>query len=70
MGQSCAPVPHAGSLILIHSWAGQIPVLERFPRAPRPNALIVFWSSRIMVELGLLMILPSRTLRAWRRWLT
>ena len=58
-------IPHAGSLILTHSWAGQIPGLKDFPREQRPNALIVFWSFRVMVALGLLMIL----LGAWSLWL-
>ena len=54
-------VPHMGSLILTHTWAGQIPGLKEFPREERPNSLIVFWSFRLMVGLGLLMI----ALGAW-----
>jgi cytochrome d ubiquinol oxidase subunit I len=54
-------VPHLGSLILTHTWAGQIPGLKEFAREDRPNSLIVFWSFRLMVGLGLLMI----ALGAW-----
>lgn len=50
-------VPNLGSLILTHSWEGSIPGLKDFPADERPNATIVFWSFRIMVGLGLLMIL-------------
>ncbi len=50
-------VPRAGSLLLTHSWDGQIPALKDFPRADRPNSTIVFWTFRVMVGLGTLMIL-------------
>ncbi|MDN4051959.1 cytochrome ubiquinol oxidase subunit I [Massilia sp. YIM B02763] len=50
-------VPRLGSIILTHSWDGQIKGLKEFPRDERPNSLIVFWSFRVMVGLGLLMIL-------------
>ncbi|QNA89493.1 cytochrome ubiquinol oxidase subunit I [Massilia sp. Dwa41.01b] len=49
-------VPHLGSVILTHSWAGQFPGLKEFRKEDRPNSLIVFWSFRTMVGLGLLMI--------------
>lgn len=58
-------IPHLGSVILTHSWTGQIPGLKEFPREDRPNSLIVFWSFRLMVGLGLLMI----ALGAWGLWL-
>ena len=50
-------VPKLGSLILTHEWDGQVKGLKAWPRADRPNALILFWSFRIMVGLGLLMAL-------------
>jgi cytochrome d ubiquinol oxidase subunit I len=50
-------VPRAGSLLLTHSWDGQIPALKDFKREDRPNATIVFWTFRVMVGLGGLMIL-------------
>jgi cytochrome bd ubiquinol oxidase subunit I len=50
-------VPRAGSLLLTHSWDGQIPALKDFRPEDRPNATIVFWTFRVMVGLGGLMIL-------------
>jgi cytochrome bd ubiquinol oxidase subunit I len=49
-------IPRLGSLILTHSWNGQIKGLKEFPPQDRPNAAIIFWSFRIMVGLGLAMI--------------
>ena len=49
-------VPRLGSLILTHSLDGTIPALKDFPREDRPNSTIVFWTFRLMVGLGLLMI--------------
>lgn len=57
-------VPYLGSLILTHELKGQVPALKDFPPEDRPNATIVFWSFRIMVGLGLLML----TLGAWGAW--
>ncbi|CAG4926733.1 cytochrome ubiquinol oxidase subunit I [Paraburkholderia saeva] len=56
-------IPHLGSLILTHSWDGEIRGLKSFPREDRPNSTVVFWSFRVMVGLGVLMILMS--LVAW-----
>jgi len=58
-------IPHLGSLILTHSWDGQIPGLKQFAPENRPNSLIVFWSFRLMVGLGLSMI----ALGAWSLFL-
>ena len=60
-------VPHLGSLILTHSWNGQIPGLKEFAPRDRPNSTIVFWTFRIMVGLGMLMILLGLW-AAWARW--
>jgi cytochrome bd ubiquinol oxidase subunit I len=54
-------VPRAGSLILTHDWNGTVKGLKAWPPQQRPNASIVFWSFRIMVGVGLLMLL----LGAW-----
>ncbi len=59
-------IPHLGSLILTHTWDGQFKGLKEFPREDRPNSTIVFWTFRIMVGLGMLMIalgLSSAVLR-------
>ncbi len=49
-------VPYLGSLILTHSLDQPVPALKDFPSADRPNATVVFWSFRVMVLMGLLMI--------------
>jgi cytochrome d ubiquinol oxidase subunit I len=60
-------IPHLGSLILTHSWDGQFPGLKEFPPQDRPNSTIVFWTFRVMVGLGMLMILLGLW-SAWARW--
>ncbi|QBR03902.1 cytochrome ubiquinol oxidase subunit I [Paraburkholderia pallida] len=52
-------VPHLGSLILTHTWDGQIRGLKSFPKDERPNSPLVFWSFRLMVGMGVLMILTA-----------
>jgi cytochrome d ubiquinol oxidase subunit I len=49
-------IPRAGSLLLTHSWDGQILALKDFAPADRPNSTVVFWTFRVMVGLGFLMI--------------
>jgi cytochrome d ubiquinol oxidase subunit I len=60
-------VPRIGSLILTHSLDGTYPGLKEFPKEDRPNSLILFWSFRVMVGLGLLMILLG-LVSVWLRW--
>lgn len=50
-------IPHLGSLILTHSWDGQIRGLKSFAKEDRPNSTVVFWSFRIMAGLGMAMVL-------------
>ncbi|MFP3920868.1 MAG: cytochrome ubiquinol oxidase subunit I [Dichotomicrobium sp.] len=50
-------IPYLGSLILTHSWEGTVQGLEAWPRDEWPPVDIVFWSFRIMVGIGTLMIL-------------
>lgn len=50
-------IPNGASLIITHSTDGEIQGLKDFPPEDRPPVGIVFWSFRIMVGLGLLMIL-------------
>lgn len=49
-------IPALGSLILTHSLDQQVPALKDFPKDERPNSTIVFWSFRLMVGMGVLMI--------------
>ncbi|MBC7456130.1 MAG: cytochrome ubiquinol oxidase subunit I [Massilia sp.] len=58
-------MPRLGSLILTHSWDGQIKGLKEFSKQDRPNAAIIFWSFRIMVGLGMAMI----GLGLWGLWM-
>ncbi|WP_368563841.1 cytochrome ubiquinol oxidase subunit I [Pseudoxanthomonas sp. UTMC 1351] len=61
-------IPALGSLILTHSRDGQIAGLKEFPKEDRPNSAIVFWTFRVMVGLGVLMILLGlfAALQRWR----
>ncbi|NHB60243.1 cytochrome ubiquinol oxidase subunit I [Photorhabdus sp. RW14-46] len=58
-------IPYLASLILTHSIDKQVPALKEFPPEDRPNALMVFWSFRVMVGLGMLMIVAG----FWGLWL-
>ncbi|MBD8362390.1 cytochrome ubiquinol oxidase subunit I [Klebsiella pneumoniae] len=49
-------IPALGSLILTHSLHKQVPALKDFPKEDRPYSPAVFWSFRIMVGMGVLMI--------------
>ena len=49
-------IPYLGSLILTHSLDGAVPGLKEWPADQRPYAPIVFWSFRIMVGMGVLML--------------
>jgi cytochrome d ubiquinol oxidase subunit I len=49
-------VPVLGSLILTHSLDGTIPGLKEWPPQDRPHVATVFWSFRVMVGCGLLML--------------
>ena len=60
-------VPNLGSLILTRSWDGQFPGLKEFAPEDRPNSTVVFWSFRLMVGLGVLMLVLG-VWGAWLRW--
>lgn len=62
-------IPKLGSLILTHTWEGEVQGLDQFDRADWPPVPIVFWSFRIMVGIGLLMALTGAIslLLRWRR---
>lgn len=47
-------VPNGLSLLITHSMDGKIQGLKDFPPQDRPNALIVYWTFRIMVGIGFL----------------
>jgi cytochrome d ubiquinol oxidase subunit I len=52
-------IPYLGSLILTHSLDKQVPALKEFAKEDRPNSTVVFWTFRVMVGLGMLMILTG-----------
>ncbi|MEM9027246.1 MAG: cytochrome ubiquinol oxidase subunit I [Pseudomonadota bacterium] len=58
-------IPKLGSYILTHDWDGEVKGLKAWPKEDRPNAAIVFWSFRIMVGIGFLMV----ALGLWSLWL-
>ncbi len=60
-------VPHLGSVILTHTWDGQFKGLKDFAPQDRPNSTVIFWSFRIMVGLGFMMI-GLGLWAAWARW--
>lgn len=60
-------IPNLSSLILTHEWQGQYPGLKEFAREDRPNATIVFWTFRVMVGLGMLMLVLALW-SAWSHW--
>nr|WP_086937972.1 cytochrome ubiquinol oxidase subunit I [Thaumasiovibrio occultus] len=49
-------IPHLGSLILTHTWDGEVKGLDAFPPDDHPPVMIVFWSFRIMVGVGFCML--------------
>lgn len=49
-------IPGLASLLLTHDWQGELQGLQSVPKADRPNVPLVFFSFRLMVGLGLLMI--------------
>lgn len=57
-------IPYAASLILTHSLHGEIDYLKKFPKENRPPVAWVFWTFRVMVALGFLMVIQG----AWGMW--
>lgn len=57
-------IPRLGSIILTHSLDKQFPGLKSYAPSDRPNATVVFWTFRVMVGLGFLMI----TMGFWSLW--
>ena len=52
-------IPGFSSLILTHSFEGSVPGLKQFPVDQRPNPEILFWTFRIMVALGVIMLVVA-----------
>ncbi len=60
-------IPKLSSLILHHSLDAPVEGLKTIPKDERPPVGIVFWSFRVMVSLGLLM-LTLGIVSLWARW--
>jgi cytochrome bd ubiquinol oxidase subunit I len=60
-------VPYLGSLILRHDLSSPIPALSEFPRDEWPNSTLIFWTFRVMVAIGFLM-LGVGLWSLWLRW--
>jgi cytochrome bd ubiquinol oxidase subunit I len=56
MNYAAISIPLLGSLILTHSFDGEVPGLKQWPANQRPPVAIPFFSFRIMVGLGLIML--------------
>jgi cytochrome d ubiquinol oxidase subunit I len=52
-------IPKLSSLILTHDLNGKVVGLKAWPKEDRPPVWVVFWSFRVMVGLGVLMILTG-----------
>ena len=52
-------IPKLSSMILTHDLNGEVKGLKKWPKDERPPVAWVFWSFRIMVGIGLLMILTG-----------
>lgn len=69
-------IPHGAALINTHQWDGKLQGLSSVPKADQPFVPIVFFSFRIMVAIGLLMVLIGLIGTYWmvrgklfkRRW--
>ncbi|MBK1734217.1 cytochrome ubiquinol oxidase subunit I [Halorhodospira abdelmalekii] len=60
-------IPNAASFILTHDWHGEVPGLTEVPAAERPPVGPVFWSFRVMLAIGFVMIAVALW-GAWLRW--
>jgi cytochrome bd ubiquinol oxidase subunit I len=60
-------VPHLGSLILTHSWNGEVKGLNEVPASDRPYVPIVFFAFRAMVGIGSILLIVA-IFGAYLRW--
>ena len=50
-------IPYGLSLLVTHSFEGRVLGLKEFPKKDRPNVFILFWSFRLMVAIGFILLL-------------
>ena len=60
-------IPNAASLVLTHQWDGEVPGLTSVSADERPPVGIVFWSFRVMLAIGFVMLAVA-VWSAWLRW--
>ncbi len=60
-------IPNLASLILTHQWDGEVKGLTAWPEDERPPVAPVFWSFRVMVAIGVLMLAVG-AISLWLRW--
>ncbi len=53
---SVLEIPKLASLLLTHDLKGEVKGLKTWPKEDRPPVAIIFWSFRVMVGIGLLML--------------
>ncbi|WP_416409684.1 cytochrome ubiquinol oxidase subunit I [Agrobacterium rosae] len=60
-------IPKLGSLVVTHTFDGEIKGLKEWKKSDRPKSLIPFFTFRVMVGLGVLMLLVGLW-SLWARW--
>jgi len=61
-------IPDGLSLLVTHSFEGRVQGLKEFPKKDRPNVFILFWSFRLMVAIGFILLLVMAWAAVlWRR---
>jgi len=50
-------IPDGLSLLVTHSFQGKVPGLKEFPREDRPDVFVLFWSFRLMVAIGFILLM-------------
>ncbi len=50
-------IPNGLSLLVTHTFQGKVQGLKEFPREDRPDVFILFWSFRIMVAIGFILLI-------------
>jgi cytochrome d ubiquinol oxidase subunit I len=61
-------IPNGLSLMVTHSFDGQVPGLKEFPRNDRPDVFILFWSFRLMVAIGFILFFVMVWAAVLWRW--
>lgn len=62
-------IPKVSSLILTHSWDGEVKGLKEWKKEDRPNVPIIFYTFRVMVGLGFIYVIITLigALMVWKK---